>query len=125
MKSLMFWFSVLLLITISHTAPYAAYKQTNGIHVTYFHKMALNVSGFSCVLVWFVTYLHQTALHVSSFRCFDSSVHQTLSTSHCVEEKLGRGQSGIETVLHKSTSSWILRCKMFLFFLNHHYFIPF
>lgn len=76
----------------------------------YLDQTSLHVSSF-CVVFELTSgraYLNQTSLHVSGFCCFDSSVHQALSTSHCVEEKLRRGQSTIETVLHKSTSSWVL-----------------
>lgn len=50
--------------------------------------------------------LDEPALHVSSLGSLHGSVHQTLSTSHSVEEELGGSQTRVETILHKSLGIW-------------------
>lgn len=47
-------------------------------------------------------------LHVSSFSCFYSCINETLTASHCVEEKLSRCQARVEAVGNKAFSCWKL-----------------
>lgn len=54
--------------------------------------------------------LDKTTLHVSRLGRLHGGVDQTLPASHCVEEELGGGETGVETVLHKATCSRILGC---------------
>lgn len=58
--------------------------------------------------------LDQTPLHVSRLCSFDSCVHQTFSTSHCMEEELCWRQARIEAVLHKTLGCWNFRWKIII-----------
>lgn len=44
-------------------------------------------------------------LHVSGLGRFHSSIHQTLSARHGVEEELSGSQTGIEAISHKALGS--------------------
>mmetsp|Transcript_1170 Transcript_1170/g.2675 ORF Transcript_1170/g.2675 Transcript_1170/m.2675 type:complete len:206 (-) Transcript_1170:515-1132(-) len=46
---------------------------------------------------------HQTALNITGLCCFTGGIDQTLSTTHCVEEKFLRSQSTKVTIFNEST----------------------
>lgn len=45
--------------------------------------------------------LHKSPLHVTSLGSLDSSVDKTFTTRDGVEQELGRGEAGVETVPHE------------------------
>ena len=69
-----------------------------------------SVACSDCVIIHncnILNQLDQSSLHVPSVCSFDSSIDDTLTTSHCVEKELSGCETGVKTVLDKASC---LRC---------------